>query len=311
MRVGSRLTIGIFTVLLSFTALRGDAGAAPRTRKVASAHLAARGEKGEPPQSIGPPNSGKLAGAAHLKNSHTLMERDGAHPWGLPTLVRALHRAADRVARKARGSILFVGDLSAASGGYLPGHNSHQSGRDADIGFYVTNSKGKPVNAKRFIAFGADGHARDLDWARFDDARNWLLVQSLLDDKEAHVRYLFVSNPLKARLLAAGAKKHASKDLLARAALAMMSPEHADLHDDHFHVRIACPETMRGSCVEESIPRGTGPSHVGAAAAAAGIDPSEPARAGDAATPPREAPMERPDFEMMPGKPSDPPPMGD
>ncbi len=87
-------------------------------------------------------------------------------------LGRVLHRAADRVARKHRGSVLFVGDMSAKKGGYLPGHNSHQSGRDADVGFYVMNAKGKPINPKRFIAFGADGRARDLDWARFDDARN-------------------------------------------------------------------------------------------------------------------------------------------
>jgi penicillin-insensitive murein endopeptidase len=34
-----------------------------------------------------------------------------------------------------------------------------------------------------------------------------------------------------------------------------MSPKEADLHNDHFHVRIACPEAMRGACVEESRSR--------------------------------------------------------
>ena len=62
----------------------------------------------------------------------------------------------------------------------------------------------------------------DLDWAHFDDARNWLLVEALLEDKDVSVHYLFVSNPLKARLLQEGARRHATKEQLNRAAFAMM-----------------------------------------------------------------------------------------
>jgi len=203
-------------------------------------------------QSIGAPNHGRLAGAARLKGTPRLRQRANAHSWGLPQLVRLLQDAANKVARKHRGSMLLVGDLSARAGGHLDGHNSHQSGRDADVGFYVMNSKGKPVAAKRFIAFDSKGKARDLAWASFDDARNWALVEALLTSSKAEVRYLFVSNALRGRLLAHAAKQRVNKDLYTRAASVMMSPEDADLHDDHFHVRIACPEAMRDVCVEES-----------------------------------------------------------
>lgn len=246
---------------------KSDKGAKDKSNKSEKGDKGAKGvkakkaaDKGDSPskrpQSIGAPNSGRLSGAALLKQSKQLKQRAGAHSWGLPALVKLLHRAADRVAKKHRGSTLLVGDLSGKTGGHLDGHNSHQTGRDADIGFYVMNSRGKPVATKRFIAFDEHGRARDLPWASFDDARNWALVQALLEDPQANVRYLFVTNALRARLLAHAAKKNASKELIAKAAAAMMSPKDADVHDDHFHVRIACPESMRGVCVEESSARG-------------------------------------------------------
>jgi penicillin-insensitive murein endopeptidase len=212
------------------------------------------GKKGA--QSIGAPNSGKLVGAARLRGSPYLKQRKDAHSWGLPELVKLLHRAAAKVARKHPRSVMLVGDLSGRTGGHIDGHGSHQSGRDADVGFYVMNSKGKPLPTKRFIAFDGAGNARDVPGARFDDARNWTLVEALLKDDKANVRYLFVTNALRARLLAQAAKKHAPKEIVERAAAAMMSPPDADQHDDHFHVRIACPASMRGTCVEEAVVRG-------------------------------------------------------
>jgi penicillin-insensitive murein endopeptidase len=218
----------------------------------------AAAHKGPQPQSLGAPNNGKLVGAARLKKSRSVEPRPGAHSWGLPILVDLLKKVAADVASKHRGSVLLVGDMSAAGGGPLTGHKSHQSGRDADIGFFVANSKGKPIPTHRFMAFDGEGKARGGPaWARFDDARNWTLVESLF--KEEHregvgVRFLFVSSDLKARLIAYATKHGAKKDLIERAAAAMLSPEHVDVHDDHFHVRLRCPQGM-SACVEESLPR--------------------------------------------------------
>jgi penicillin-insensitive murein endopeptidase len=228
--------------------------------------------------SVGAPNAGRLEGAVRLKKSKTLHLREGARNWGLPALVRALGHAADAVAKKHRGSVLLVGDLSAKTGGRLDRHNSHQTGRDADVAFYVANSNGKPVAVKHFVAFDGSGRGRELPWAHFDDARNWALVEALLKDEKAGVKYLFVTNALRARLLAFAAKKHVSKEMIGRAAAAMMSPPDADMHDDHFHVRIACPDTMQGVCVEESTARGDG------------ADKEEAPKAETPAEAPKEAP---------------------
>jgi penicillin-insensitive murein endopeptidase len=211
--------------------------------------------------SIGAPNKGRLQGAVKLKSSRSLKVREHAQAWALPTMAKLLQRAAGKVAKHHARSVMLVGDLSQKSGGALTGHNSHQSGRDADVGFYISNSKGQPAAMKRFVAFDGTGKSAQVAWAQFDDARNWTLVEALLTDKDAVVRYIFVSNPLRARVLAYAKKEKVAKDLLARAETVLMSPRDADVHDDHFHVRIACPDTMKGFCIEESGARyGSAPS---------------------------------------------------
>ncbi|WP_437646533.1 penicillin-insensitive murein endopeptidase [Sorangium sp. So ce362] len=205
--------------------------------------------------SKGAPNRGRLTGAVRLRSSRHLKTREGARTWGLPVLVKALRRAAFQVAKKHGDSALLVGDLSARTGGPLDGHNSHQTGRDVDVGFYVVNSKGRTLRTDRFVAFDDRGNAIGLPGARFDDKRNWALVEALLQDRQARVKYLFVTDALKARLLAHAAKKRVPAELRTRAAAAMMSPRDADLHNDHFHIRVMCPPSMRAACIEESLAR--------------------------------------------------------
>ncbi len=205
------------------------------------------------PQSVGAPNAGKLAHADKLTSNRSVEVRGGGHAYGTPELVQVLKRAAAKVRKKHKGSVLFVGDLSAKRGGPLFGHNSHQSGRDADVGFYMKHDDGKQVNPHRFVPFGGDGRARDGGIVRFDDERNWLFVEALITDPKVDVRYVFISMSLRKRLLTyAAQKKKVAPDLYTKAAAALMSPADVDVHDDHFHVRIVCPEKMRPSCVEES-----------------------------------------------------------
>ena len=234
----------------------GRVAAVSKTRKETRTKKAEK----EKTASIGAPNAGRLTGAARLRSSRSVLVRKRAEAWALPDLVKLIERATAHVKKKRGGGTVLVGDLSAKQGGALAGHNSHQSGRDADLGFYVTNSKGKPFALKRFLAFGDDGKGTDVTWTRFDDARNWAFVEALLTDKQTHVRYIFISNGLRARLLAYGKEHGASKAVLTRAAFALLSPTGVDVHDDHFHIRIACPESMRGTCIEESSARGGGSS---------------------------------------------------
>ena len=139
-------------------------------------------------------------------------------------------------------------DLSRKGGGDVAGHHSHESGRDADVGFFVLNSAGKSVYLGRLVAFDERGRAPG--GLRFDDARNWALVEAWLNDAQARVSHIFVAAHLRDRLLAHARERGVPAALRNRAALALMQPKHGLPHDNHFHVRIACPSAQRGVCVE-------------------------------------------------------------
>ncbi len=163
-----------------------------------------------------------------------------------------LGRSAKEIAKAAPGSVMLVGDLSTKHGGALSGHRSHQSGRDADVGFYVLDPNGKPVTPEKFLTFSADGKATDGSGYTFDDRRNWLLVQSWVRDKRAGLSHIFVSRGLRQRLLGYAAKQPAFQKHVAEVAALLKQPEDAMPHDDHFHVRVSCPKDQAEICREES-----------------------------------------------------------
>jgi penicillin-insensitive murein DD-endopeptidase len=212
----------------------------------------------EPPgraDSVGPPNEGRLEGGIRLDISKPYLRGAPMHPsvdthWGLPALVHALDHAAKAVAKKHPGSVLNVGDLSRRHGGELPRHHSHESGRDADIGFYVVDKEGKPLSRANFVKIDDKLAAEDIAGARFDVAKNWLFLQNLLLDRDARVSHVFVAEPLKKALLAHARSRGVAHALYVRASLVMMQPTGGLPHDDHFHVRISCPSSMRKTCVE-------------------------------------------------------------
>lgn len=207
--------------------------------------------------SVGHPNQGyqirakKLADTPHL----IVKKSSSAYRYGHPALVLMLRRSAKELARDSRGIKMLVGDLSKEHGGPLAGHRSHQSGRDADVGFYAVNSKGKSVQLDRFVKFGTDGVALDGSGLVFDDYRNWLLVQSWVTDTRAGLSHVFVSHGLRQRLLQYASRQARFKRYVERAAQLLKQPEYGEPHDDHFHVRIACPKLQAGLCYNESVKR--------------------------------------------------------
>ena len=175
--------------------------------------------------------------------------RDEDVRWGLPALTSMIDRAARGVRKEFPDSVLSVGHLSRRDGGEVDMHASHESGRDADLGFYVVNQQGKSIFAEHFVAFVGDGSAPSWPGAKFDDARNWALVASMVGDGHAHVSYLFVASPLRARLLTYAQRIGAPYAIRVRASEVMAQPRGSLPHDDHFHVRISCPAGMEG-CLE-------------------------------------------------------------
>jgi penicillin-insensitive murein DD-endopeptidase len=206
---------------------------------------------------VGYPNDGWQVRAKKVKRSRYLHIEAGSrdHCYGHPALVLMLERSARAIARAVPGSVMLVGDLSRQDGGPLAGHHSHQSGRDADVSYYMRDARGRLFVPKHFVHFDAAGKATDGSGITFDERRNWLLVQTWLRDKRAGIAHIFVADWLRKRLLDYARRDKASKKYEIEAAELMMQPENAENHDDHFHVRIACPKHEQAICHEESRPR--------------------------------------------------------
>ncbi|MGH7295613.1 MAG: penicillin-insensitive murein endopeptidase, partial [Polyangiaceae bacterium] len=205
--------------------------------------------------SIGRPNRGVLAGGAELPRDAEGLRwlRGNDRHWGQPRFTEAIERAAAAVAHERPGARLTVGDLSTPTGGGpLPPHFSHRSGVDADLLFYMTTLDGAPVDSPGFVHVGADGLAEDEAhgrFLRFDVEREWLLVEALLEDPQARIQWIFVSEVAEALLIEWALARGDSAETIARAQAVMLQPNPGGVHDDHIHVRTACsPEEQAAGC---------------------------------------------------------------
>ena len=198
---------------------------------------------------MGSPNEGKLQGGEALVERPYLRFLPNHHQrWGTPQLVGLLDRGAERLSKRHKGSVVEIGDLSQRGGGDIAGHHSHESGRDADVGFLATDANGRPVRLGRLVAFDEDG--RGPGKLRFDDARNWALVEAWLTAPHTHVAQIFIAAHLRDRLLTYARTHGALPSVRQRAALALLQPRRGLIHDNHFHVRVACPPGQHGTCIE-------------------------------------------------------------
>jgi penicillin-insensitive murein endopeptidase len=192
--------------------------------------------------SLGTTSRGMLTNGAEIQKSASLKWlRGNDRHWGLPRFTQAIERAAARVAEARPQSVLLVGDLSVRTGGPLSPHFSHRNGRDADLLLYLTTLDGAPVESPGFIHFDTDGLAWDgKRYLRFDVEREWLLVKALLEDPEARIQWIFVSEVIQAILVEHARARGDDPDTIARALEVMLQPNPGGIHDDHLHVRTAC-----------------------------------------------------------------------
>ncbi|MCU0659253.1 MAG: penicillin-insensitive murein endopeptidase [Polyangiaceae bacterium] len=214
----------------------------------------------EAPRSGGSPENGWLVGGRPWKDSPVARRpaSRGSAAYGVPELIDVVQRAAGKVAKDFPRSVLIVGDLSGREGGPIHGHNSHQNGRDIDLGFYILDEEQRFTTSEVFVHFDSRGKHFGDRTLQFDDLRNWALVQALLTDEQVEVRTIFIAAWLRDRLLRTAMEFGASKELLNRASGLLIQPPNSPPHDDHFHVRISCPAAHKPSCVDHSfgIPKG-------------------------------------------------------
>lgn len=209
---------------------------ATRVARAATARVETAAPRG---QSIGKPWHGKLAHPDRLERGKGYLIRRPERSFGTHALVDLVADAVAEVrADHPKSHTLAIGDLSARGGGKITEHRSHQSGRDVDVGFFF---KDQPDGYPAAFVVGTE--------ANLDLPATWDLLVAFARraDDRGGVTAIFLDYHLQG-VLYEWAKDHGvSEGYLDKL---FQYPDgkggtglvrHENHHDDHFHVRIACP----------------------------------------------------------------------
>lgn len=206
-------------------------------------------------RAIGRVNHGRLVAPATLSpegEHHKILPRQRARNlnYGHHALIELITSAAAHVATQYPESLLGVGNIGRRYGGPIPYSVSHQVGHDVDLAFYATDPEGNPTLLPDLLVFNDDGTSRKYNgYYQFDVARNWALVEALIQSDAASIQYLFISKGLRALLLEYAEEHDADEAVIAQAEILLRQPAKYIPHDDHLHVRIYCtPEDLQAGC---------------------------------------------------------------
>jgi murein endopeptidase len=170
--------------------------------------------------SIGFADRGRLINGVQMPRDPAWIVERPEYAYATRETVDALELAFRAVRRQfpesAPGRLSHVG---AREGGYLRPHRSHQSGRDADIGFYYRDDRipGRNAPRERLI----------------DPARNWALIRTLITETDVQVILVdrHIQTVLKEFALSIGENARWLSQVFGGLI------KHARSHRDHFHVR--------------------------------------------------------------------------
>lgn len=215
------------------------------------------GESRDVSRSIGNTSHGWMSNSRRIPHPHPhLRVRSVQYERGLnytsDSMLELIESAAAHVADKYPETPVPLGNFSAEGGGDIPYSVSHNNGRDGDLGIYVHDADGVSVEPDGFVSLDENGrYDGEHGEYYFDAARNWTLVEGLIRADDGRLQYIFISNPLKRKLLAEGRRQGAPGEILARARTLLHQPGGALPHSDHFHIRIYCSEIdVRSGCVD-------------------------------------------------------------
>ena len=195
------------------------------------------------PESIGRYAAGCMIGAARLPPDGTgyqavRLERN--RHYGHPRLVRFVGSLAQQTDDVGLG-LLPVGDMSQPRGGpMIEDHASHQVGLDVDI-FFRLDLPRLPHEQREDLELPSlvDQERRELD-ERFGEAQFELLRLAASDPDVARI---FVSPFIKQAMC--------EQQWQDRSFLRRLRPWFG--HEDHMHVRLACPADS-ADCIEQAEP---------------------------------------------------------
>lgn len=128
--------------------------------------------------SVGEAFDGYLVNGRALPPGKGYLVRNMDRIYGAPETIEAILDTVREVRKKfPETADLYIGDLSWPKGGNMREHRSHQSGRDADIGFYQND------NQQLYTFIPANTHNLDV-------AKTWYLIQAFLADDKVEVIFL-------------------------------------------------------------------------------------------------------------------------
>ncbi len=182
--------------------------------------------------SIGIPSVGRIVNASPFpKNDAAWTIVAPGRTYGTEETIAYVTTAIAEVIRQyPEGTPLRINDIGMPNGGYLQPHQSHQAGRDVDLGFY----------------YGDNGPDRG-PWAvqhNFDLDRNWALIRAFIT--ETDVQVILTDSSIIKRLYDHAVKKGEDKAWLESVFHAGTRSllRHARGHRDHFHVRFYNPRAQ-------------------------------------------------------------------
>ncbi|MEI6667466.1 MAG: penicillin-insensitive murein endopeptidase [Acidobacteriota bacterium] len=180
---------------------------------------------------IGKPGSAILINAVNLPAWPGWLVAPAADTWGTSETMAGIQAAVEKVHELFPDTQpVFVGDISNMDGGRMKRHESHQGGRDVDLGYYYRGGQPKWFET---------GTAANLDLSR-----NWALVRSLVTctDVETILLDTRIQKLLYKHALTIGEDKawldrvfqfsRGFKDAIIR---------HYPRHQTHYHVRFYNP----------------------------------------------------------------------
>jgi penicillin-insensitive murein DD-endopeptidase len=204
------------------------------------------------PESIGSYSAGCLKGAVSMPPDGVgfrVMHPARRRYYGHPQLIDFIKRLGKEVSDQKLG-VLLLGDLGQARGGPMPtGHASHQIGLDVDIWYWepdffaertLTLDERENLNSVNMI----DTATQKTDYTKWQERNTRILELASENDL---VERIFV-NPVIKRDLCQTVKDHRW--------LRKLRPWWG--HDDHFHVRLRCPEENPSCTKQDPIAEGDG-----------------------------------------------------
>lgn len=193
--------------------------------------------------SIGTPTRGFLFGGVELPESDAI-KHEGGYAFGTELVVRSIERAVREVRRCFPNTpTLRVGDLSRDKGGWLKPHRSHQSGLDADIGYFYRVPAGWYEKATAY---------------NLDMPRTWALVRAFIEGGTVDTIFidLTVQRILKAYVDKLPPDEQPAEEWFQTPLKKDTYIRHAWGHVTHFHVRFRDPEAVAlGNRIRDIVPK--------------------------------------------------------